>query len=69
MPLVGKNPQYEQINRETTYTAQVFVNRRKVWEGQAADRDTAFQQAKAVEDRYEARGVDASVVVKKSKGR
>lgn len=75
MPIVGK-PQRApaasgeggnaNVERETKYVAQVYVNRRKVWEGQGATEDAVYQQAKTQKQKYESRGMNAVIVTKKA---
>jgi hypothetical protein len=76
MPIVGKprtsapaasgEGGQSDVERETKYVAQVYVNRRKVWEGQGSSEDQVYQQAKTQKQKYESRGMNAVIVTKKS---
>jgi dsRNA-specific ribonuclease len=72
MPLVGQSkpvtvdPAQSQVERSTAYIAQVYVNRRKVYETTGASEDEAYQKAKQQKKQYEARGLNAVVVVRKA---
>ena len=71
MPLVGKpkpppNPAAQQVAQQSQYTAQVYVNRKKVWETQAATSDQAYQAANQQAKQYEGKGLSPHIVVRKS---
>jgi len=71
--LVGRSQQVsanpaaqQQVEKNTMYISQVYVNRRKVWEGSAATEEQAFQAAKQQKQQYESKGLNAVIIVRKS---
>jgi len=72
MPLVGQskptpNPAAQaQVEKQSQYIAQVYVNRRKVYEVYGASEDEAYQKAKSQKAQYSAKGLNAVVVVRKA---
>jgi dsRNA-specific ribonuclease len=66
-PQAGANPAAQtQVEKSTAYIAQVYVNRRKVYETTGASEDEAYQKAKQQKQQYESRGLNAVIVVRKS---
>jgi hypothetical protein len=73
MPLVGSpkpstaTPAAQQdVERQSQYIAQVYVNRRKVYETYGATEDQAYQKAKSQKATYDSKGLNAVIVVRKS---
>jgi hypothetical protein len=66
MPLVGK-PQPSAGDRaaeETKYVAQVYVNRRKMWEYRANTESEAYSKASAEKKKY--KGTNSIIVVRQA---
>lgn len=60
-----ENQQAQSALNDNQYVGEIFVGRRKVWEGRAATKEQAFSQAKSQEAKYS--GANPEIKVKRVK--